>query len=185
MVLPTDEHNPWKTKDTTIVYDNNWIQVAHNEVINPTGNAGVYGKVHFKNKAIGIIPIDSEGNTYLIGQYRYPLNAYSWEIPEGGGPLGEDPSDTAKRELLEEAGLKANKWTLIARVHLSNSVSDEEGFIFIAEELTQAQAQPEDTEQLKLIKLPLQEAIKQVMTGNITDSLSMIGLLKVAILKGI
>jgi ADP-ribose pyrophosphatase len=185
MSLPKDAHNPWQTQSSTVVYENNWIKVQHNEVINPSGGAGIYGMVHFKNKAIGIIPIDADGYTYLVGQYRYPLNEYSWEIPEGGGIIGQDPLENAQRELLEETGLIAAKWTQIARVHLSNSVSDEEGFLFLAEDLTQAQAQPEETEQLKTVKLPLSEALEMVMRSEITDSLSVMGLLKVARMKGI
>ncbi|MFN4145060.1 MAG: NUDIX domain-containing protein [Runella sp.] len=184
MLLPS-EQNPWHTQSTDIVYDNKWIQVRHNQVINPSGGAGIYGMVHFKNKAIGIVPIDDEGFTYLVGQYRYPLQEYSWEIPEGGGPLGEDPLATAQRELLEETGLIAAQWTLIARVHLSNSVSDEEGFVFMAEGLTQAQAQPEDTEQIHVRRVPLSQAIEEVLSSKITDSLSIIGLLKIARLRGL
>ncbi|MDF7820576.1 NUDIX hydrolase [Runella sp. MFBS21] len=185
MSLPFDHTNPWKTLTSNVVYDNKWIQVRHEEVLNPSGGPGIYGVVHYKNKAIGVIPIDDEGYTYLVGQYRYPLEEYSWEIPEGGGPMNEDPLEGAKRELLEETGLVAAKWTKIARVHLSNSVGDEEGFLYIAEDLTQAQQQPEDTEQLHVARIPLQEAIEMVMRSEITDSLSVMGLLKVARLRGI
>ncbi len=182
-MLPENAENPWQTLRSSPIYSNNWIEVRHEEVINPSGGSGIYGVVHYKNIAIGIIPIDADGYTYLVGQYRYPLNAYSWEIPEGGGPLNEDPVLAAQRELLEETGLIAEKWTKIARVHLSNSVNDEEGFIFIAENLTQAQQQPEETEQLEIRKVLLTDAVEMVMRGEITDSLSMIGLLQVARLK--
>jgi len=185
MSLPKDDHNPWQTLRTEVVYDNKWIRVQHEDVLNPNGGVGVYGSVHFKNKAIGIIPIDNEGFTYLVGQYRYPLKAYSWEIPEGGCPMDEDPLEAAKRELLEETGLIAKTWTRIARVHLSNSVSDEEGFLFVAENLTQAEAEPEDTEQIKTVKIALTEAVEMVENSEITDSLSVIGLLRVARLRGI
>src|ERR1700760_2874642 len=104
-------HNPWQITSSEEIYDNPWINVTEYQVINPSGNPGIYGKVHFKNRAIGIVPLDDEMNTYLVGQYRFVLGAYSWEIPEGGAPLGSDPLDTAKRELLEETGLKASKWT--------------------------------------------------------------------------
>jgi len=183
MTLPKDNTSPWQTLKSEVVYDNKWIQVRHEDVLNPSGGTGIYGVVHYKNKAIGVIPIDEEGYTYLVGQYRYPLNEYSWEIPEGGGPLGDDPLEGAKRELLEETGLIAEKWTQIARVHLSNSVGDEEGFLYVAEVLTQAQAEPEDTEQLHVRKVLLSDAIKMVMRSEITDSLSVMGLLKVARLR--
>ena len=139
--------------------------------------------VSFKNKAVGVIPIDADGNTYLVGQYRYPLNEYSWEIPEGGCPLGTEPLDTARRELKEETGLTAQTWTQIARIHTSNSATDEEGFLFIAEGLTEGEHEPEDTEQLRIWKLPLADAIDMAMTSRITDALSVSGLLMVARLK--
>ncbi|MFN8346431.1 MAG: NUDIX hydrolase [Spirosomataceae bacterium] len=185
MPLLNENENPWTTLKSQVVYDNKWIQVRHEDVITPGGGPGIYGVVHYKNKAIGVIPVDAEGFTYLVGQYRYPLNEYSWEIPEGGGPMDEDPIEGAKRELLEETGLIASEWTKIARVHLSNSVGDEEGFLYVAEGLTQAQAQPEDTEQLHVRKVLLTEAIEMVMRSEITDSLSVMGLLKVARLRGL
>ncbi|KXK28943.1 MAG: NTP pyrophosphohydrolase [Bacteroidetes bacterium OLB12] len=175
------EMNPWKTLSATEKYDNRWINVTEYQVINPGGGSGIYGKVHFKNKAIGIVPIDEDGNTWLVGQWRYTLNEWSWEIPEGGGLLQVDPLISAKRELQEETGLVAAKWTLIQRTHLSNSVSDEEGFIFLAQHLTQQTSTLEDTEaDLKTWKLPFKEAYQLVLDGKITDSMSVIGILKVS-----
>ena len=184
-MLIKNNTNPWQTLDSKVTYENNWIEVRHENIINPSGGIGIYGLVHYKNKAIGVIPIDAEDNIYLVGQYRYPLKEYSWEIPEGGGPLNEDPLDAAKRELLEETGLIAQKWTKISRVHLSNSVNDEEGFLYIAENLIQSEQQPEETEELHVLKIKLSEAVELVMSSEITDSLSMIGILQVARLKGI
>ena len=175
-----DYSNPWKTTSTKGIYENPWISVREDQVINPSGNPGIYGVVHFKNKAIGIIPVDEEGYTYLVGQYRYALEEYSWEIPMGGGPIGIDILASAKRELKEETGLIANKWTNVARIHTSNSVTDEEGFIFLAQELTQGETEFEDTEDLKIQKLHLREAVEMVMDNEITDSLSVGGILKVA-----
>src|ERR1700712_2143002 len=126
------EENPWQVKSETTVYDNPWINLTEYQVINPSGNPGIYGKIHFKNRAIGIVPLDADLNTYLVGQYRFALNEYSWEIPEGGGPLADDPLDAAKRELLEETGLTAANWTEIQQMHLSNSVSDELCIIYLA-----------------------------------------------------
>jgi len=178
--------NPWTTLSTKEVYNNKWIQVTEHDILNPSGGKGIYGKVHFKNKAVGIIPVDQDGNTWLVGQYRYTLNEYSWEIPEGGSPLESKPLEAAKRELKEETGLTANKWTLLARIHTSNSVTDEEGFIFLAEELTQGEDDREETEaDLVVKKLPLQEAVHMVMEGKITDSISIAGLLKVARMKNL
>lgn len=177
-----EKFNPWKTKSIKTTYENNWIEVEHHEVINPSGNDGIYGKVHFKNLAIGIIPLDENNNTWLVGQFRYPLNKYSWEIPEGGGKLGINPLDSAKRELLEECGLEANEWTELLQMHLSNSVSNELAIIYVAKGLVQKQAEPEDTEQLQIKKVHFSEAFKMVMDGTITDSMSVAAILKLKLL---
>jgi 8-oxo-dGTP pyrophosphatase MutT (NUDIX family) len=170
--------NPWKTLNSEIKYENPWIKVEEDQVINPSGGNGIYGKVHFKNIAIGIVPIDKEGNTWLVGQHRYPLNQYSWEVPEGGCPEGEDKLDAAKRELKEEAGLSANKWEELLTMHLSNSVSDEVAIVYIATDLTEGSTHFEETEDLVIKKLPLRDAVEMVMNGEITDSISMAALLK-------
>jgi 8-oxo-dGTP pyrophosphatase MutT (NUDIX family) len=186
MKEPQNLVNPWTTLSSSEVYNNKWIQVEEHQVINPAGGKGIYGKVHFKNKAIAIIPYDSEGNTWLVGQWRYPLNEWSWEIPEGGGPLHTDMVTSAQRELKEETGITAKRWTKIARTHLSNSVSDEEGFIFLAEELSFGEQETEETEaDMKIWKLPFSEALNMVLTGKITDSLSVMGILVTARLKNI
>ncbi|HOX83384.1 MAG TPA: NUDIX hydrolase [Chryseolinea sp.] len=178
--------NPWTTLSGEEKYDNRWINVTEYQVLNPSGGKGIYGKVHFKNKAIGIIPIDAEGNTWLVGQFRYTLNEWSWEIPEGGAPFSEDPMDAARRELKEETGIQANRWSELLRIHTSNSVTDEEGIIFLAEELTQGKNELEETEaDLKVWKLPLKQAVEMVANGEITDSMSMAGLLMLAHQKGL
>lgn len=174
--------NPWQTLSSEEKYDNNWIKVTEHQVINPSGGKGIYGEVHFKNIAIGVLPLDEEQNTWLVGQYRFPLKAYSWEIPEGGGPLGSDPELSAKRELVEETGLVANKLIEIQRMHLSNSVSDELAIIYLAQDLTQGEAEPEETEELQLIKVPFSKAYQMVMDGEITDSMSVAAILKVQLL---
>ncbi len=172
------EKNPWQTKTEQTVYENEWIKVTHREVITPSNTEGVYGVVHFKNWAIGIIPLDSEGYTYIVGQYRYPLNKYSWEIPEGGGLKEKSVLESAKRELQEETGITAGKWTEILRMDLSNSATDEQGFIYVAQQLSYGQANPEETEQLKIRKIHFNELYQMVMNGEITDSLSVAGTLK-------
>lgn len=177
--------NPWTILSSEEKYDNPWINVIEHQVINPSGGKGIYGKVHFKNLAIGVIPIFENGDTILVGQYRFPLNAYSWEIPEGGGKIGVDPLISAKRELMEETGLSADKWTLLLKMHLSNSVSDEFSLIYIAEDLQQGLAMPEETEQLQLKRVPLPKAIEMVMNSEITDSMSVAALLKLKILKNL
>lgn len=180
--VPSDPHrsSPWTTHSSEEKYENLWIKVTEYKVINPAGKPGIYGKVHFKNKAIGIVPLDKDMNTWLVGQYRYTLSEWSWEIPEGGGPLSDDILTSAKRELKEETGLTAKKWTLILRNHLSNSVSDEEGFIFLAEDLKAGHSKLEDTEaDMKVWKLPFDEALRMVLDGRITDALSAMGILMV------
>jgi 8-oxo-dGTP pyrophosphatase MutT (NUDIX family) len=182
----TEVKNPWTTLSGDQKYDNPWINVTEYQVINPSGGSGIYGKVHFKNKAIGVVAVDSEGNTWLVGQFRYTLNEYSWEIPEGGGRMNEDPLEAAKRELQEETGLIAHKWSLLTRLHTSNSVTDEEGFLFLAEDLVAGESALEETEaDLKALKIPLKEAVAMVLEGMITDSMSMIGLLLVARQRGL
>lgn len=176
--------NPWKTLSTRAIYDNPWISVREDQVINPKGGNGIYGVVHMKNKAIGIIPVDEEGYTWLVGQYRYALNEYCWEIPMGGGPLAIDILESAKRELREETGFTARAWTMIARIHTSNSVTDEEGFVFLAEGLTAGETAMEETEDLAIRKVHLREAVAMVMDNRITDSISVGGILKVARMKG-
>lgn len=168
----------WKRKNRTERYDNNWITVYHDEVINPNNGEGIYGVVHFKNLAIGVIPIDENGYTWLVGQHRYPQNKFSWEIPEGGGPLEIDPLVSAKRELQEEVGLEAKSWQRILNMDLSNSVSDEAAIIYIAQDLFPVDAQPEETEVLHLKHLPFNKAYEMVLNGEITDSMSVAGILR-------
>lgn len=158
--------------------------MCEHQILNPAGKPGIYGKIHFKNKAIGIIPIDHEGNTWIVGQWRYPLNEWSWEIPEGGGPLNVEPLEAAQRELKEETGLVAKKWTLIQRVHLSNSVSDEEAFIFLAEELSEGDHDREETEADMIVrKISFDEGLRMVLEGEITDSLSVMAFLRVQTIR--
>jgi 8-oxo-dGTP pyrophosphatase MutT (NUDIX family) len=174
--------NPWRVIKEKKLYDNPWISLTEFDVINPSGGKGIYGKVHFKNLAIGILPLDEELNTYLVGQFRFVLNAYSWEIPEGGCLLGNNTLDAAKRELLEETGLVAGQWTKLMNFHLSNSVSDEYGEIFLARQLAQHVAEPEETEQLQVKKLPFEEAFAMIAEGKITDSISVAAIQKVKLM---
>lgn len=171
----------WKTKTSTCVYENPWIKISHEEVITPKGTDGIYGVVHFKNTAIGVVPIDSEGNTWLVRQSRYTLNQFTWEIPEGGCPQGENPLAAAQRELEEEVGLQARAWQELMTLHLSNSVSDELAIIYVARDLFAGVQQLEDTEDIECKKLPLLEAIDMVKRGEITDAISVAALLRVAL----
>ncbi|MCJ8165220.1 NUDIX hydrolase [Pontibacter sp. E15-1] len=177
-----ETHNPWTTLSSEDVYQNPWIRVREDQVLNPKGGEGIYGVVSMKNKAIGIIPLDDEGYTYLVGQYRYALNEYSWEIPMGGGLIENDILESAKRELKEETGFTAGKWTNIARLHTSNSVTDEEGFVFLAQELKPGETAFEETEELHIKRVKFSEAVHMAMSNQITDAISVAGILKVALL---
>jgi 8-oxo-dGTP pyrophosphatase MutT (NUDIX family) len=182
MSVVNTEVNPWKIMASQEVYDNKWIKVTEHQVVNPAGNNGIYGVVHFKNTAVGVLPLDEENNTWLVGQYRFTLNKYSWEIPEGGSPFDEDPVSGAARELEEETGLRAATYTKIIDMHLSNSVSDEYAVVYLAQGLTQHTAAPEETEQLAVRKLPFEDVYRMVEDGTITDSMSVAAILKVKLM---
>lgn len=170
---------PWQRLSSECRYENPWIQVFHEEVITPGNTAGIYGRVHFRGTAIGIIPVDNDGNTWLVGQYRYTLDDYSWEIPMGGCPAGEMPLEAARRELAEETGLRAGEWQQIQKLHTSNSITDECGLVFLARDLEQGEMALESSEDITVRKLPLSEAVEWVMSGKITDAVSVAGLLLV------
>jgi 8-oxo-dGDP phosphatase len=174
--------NPWKKISSKEIYSNPWIKLQEDQIINPAGKPGIYGKICFQSQAVGIIPVDKEGNTWLVGQYRYTLNEWAWEIPMGGSPLGEDCQQTALRELEEETGLVAGNIKQIQYLHTSNSITDEQGYVFLATDLKPGKQQLEDTEQgLEVLKLPLAEAIKMAEDGKITDAISVAGLFYVAL----
>lgn len=170
--------NPWKVLSTKTVHENPWIKVSSSEVLTHAGTKGEYSVVHFKNLAIGIIPLDEHYNTWIVGQYRFPLNKYSWEIPEGGGNPDVPALESAQRELLEETGITAQKWELIMEINTSNSATDEVAYIFVAKELNFGEAQPEETEQLQIKKIPFKELFQMVMNNEITDSLTVAGVMK-------
>ena len=174
--------NPWKTLSSEIKYDNQWIRVIENKVLNPAGKNGIYGVVHFKNKAIAVIPLDDDNNTWIVGQYRYTLNTYEWEVPEGGCPEGEDPVEGARRELEEETGLHAKQLDLIMEMELSNSVSDEISYTYLARGLSYVGSSPEETESLQVKKLPFEEVFQMVIRGEIKDALSVASIFKVKLM---
>ncbi len=178
----TKETNPWTTLSKTEAYKNPWIAVSHREVLNPAGGKGIYGVVQFNNVAVGILPLDENNNTWLVGQYRYTLEQYSWEIPEGGSPINTPPLESAKRELKEEVGLVAKTWSTLLEIHTSNSVTDEYGIVYIAKDLTEEAAEPEETEELVIKKLPFEEALQMAMDGRITDSITIAALFKAKLL---
>ncbi|HEX5269390.1 MAG TPA: NUDIX hydrolase [Gemmataceae bacterium] len=173
--------NPWTRLARRVAYENPWIAVWHDDVTRPDGQPGVYGVVHYRNLAVGVVPIDDRDRLLLVGQYRYPLDLYSWEIPEGGAPAGEDGLAAAKRELLEETGCTAERWEELLRAHLSNSVSDEAAVVYLATGLAQGQANPDGTERLQVRWVPFAEAVDMVRRGAITDALSVMAIQCVAL----
>jgi 8-oxo-dGTP pyrophosphatase MutT (NUDIX family) len=179
-----DHANPWKTVSSRPVYENPWIAVREDQVIRPDGAPGIYGVVHFKNVAVGVLPVDDEGRLWLVGQYRYTLDIYSWEIPEGSGAAGESLEETARRELQEETGLSAGRLEYLVRAHLSNSVSDEVAHVFRATELRAGPSAPEGTERLRVRRVAWAEAWEMLLRGEITDSMSVMALLHEAVRRG-
>lgn len=171
---------PWRRGESRVVYDNPWISVSEHQATAPTGAAALYGLVSFKNLALAVLPIDEQGRVVLVGQHRFPFGDYSWEIPEGGGPRGEEPLDGARRELVEEAGLAAAEWREILRMQLSNSVTDELAVGFLATGLspTGGAAHADDTEDFALARVPFREALDAAMAGHIRDALTVAMLLR-------
>ncbi len=178
---PSDNPQAWIQCSSDVVYENPWIQVNHDNVITPGGKKGIYGRVHFKNHAVGILPIDEKGWTWIVQQTRYPHSCKTWEIPEGGSPDGEECLDSAKRELDEEVGLIAEEWQLWLQLQLSNSITDEVATVYLARDLSQGQISHEHTEDICVRHLPLAQAIAMVHAGDIVDAMSVASLLKAQI----
>lgn len=175
----------WKKLSSRTVFENDWMQVLEDHVINPGGGENRYGHVHFKNRAVAIIALDDDDNTWLVGQQRYTLGEYSWELPMGGAPLDEEPLAAAKRELKEETGMTANHWEEVMRLHTSNSITDEVGLVYVATGLTQGDPQTEEMEELAVRSLPLDAAVHMVLDGEITDAISAAALLRLAVLRAV
>ncbi len=173
--------NPWRQAARRTVYGNHWLTVWEDEVVRPDGEPGIYGVVHFEHRAVGVVPMDAAGRVLLVGQWRYALEAWSWEIPEGGATMDEDPLDAARRELAEETGYTASDWKQLLRAHLSNSVTDEEAFLWVAKNLEEGEATPEGTEQLELRWVDFDEALAMCRDGGITDALSILGIQALAL----
>lgn len=169
---------PWKELSRRTVFDNPWLAVTEHDARAPTGAPATYAAVRFKNLAIGVLPIHEDGTVVLVGQHRFPCRDYSWEIPEGGEPVDGDPLDGAKRELREEAGLEAADWREVMRFQLSNSVTDERGFGFIATGLTEARTDPDHTEDLQIARVPFREALELALRGAFPDMITIAMLLR-------
>lgn len=177
------ENNPWTITGEKKIYENKWIVLTEYAVLNPSGGKGIYGKIHFKNVAVGVVAMDDEEQLWLVGQFRFALDQYSWEIPEGGAPVGTYPLESAQRELKEETGLTAANWKHLQTMHLSNSVSDELAIIYLATDLQQGKAEPEETEELHSKKVSLEEAWQMIENGVITDSMTVAAITKIKLMK--
>lgn len=175
---------PWRRTARRVVYENPWITIWHDDVLRPDGSPGIYGVVHFASLAAGVVVLDEGGRTLLVGQHRYTLDAYSWEIPEGGVGMGEDPLDGARRELLEETGVVAATWRELGRFHLSNSVTDEAAVVYLATGLTHRTSTPEASEELVVRWVPFEEALAMTLDGRITDALAILGIQRLALERG-
>jgi 8-oxo-dGTP pyrophosphatase MutT (NUDIX family) len=175
------ELNPWRRVSRRVAYENPWIEVLHDDVIRPDGQPGIYGVVHFRHLAIGVVPLDRNDRVLLVGQYRYTLDHYSWEIPEGGGDLDEDPEAAARRELVEETGYSGGQWRELCRAELSNSVTDERMVLFVATDLESGPASPEGTEQLELRWVPFDEAMAMIHRGEISDAMTILAMQQLAL----
>ena len=180
MIPPDDSPSPLTRTSRSLVYENAWIQVFHDEVMRPDGQPGVYGVVHPRTLAVGVVAIDAQDRVLLVGQYRYTLGRYSWEIPEGGVTIGDDPLEGARRELAEETGYRASQWRELMRFSLANSATDETGALYLASALVQGDPAPDETEDLAVRWMPFDEAVDGVRSGELFDSMTQMGILRVA-----
>jgi 8-oxo-dGTP pyrophosphatase MutT (NUDIX family) len=174
-------NGPWTRRSRRVAYENDWITIWHDEVTRPDGQPGIYGVVHFANLAVAVLALDTQDRVLLVGQHRYALDLYSWEVPEGGVPFDETPVDGARRELREETGVEAATWRELARSHLSNSVSDELAILFLATDLTTGVAAPDGTEALDVRWVPFEETLAMTLDGRITDALTVLAVQRFAL----
>lgn len=185
-IFPKDPPNPWQIKSSEVLHDNPWSRLDAHDVIGPDGKDYTYHVTHFHNRACGVVPYEVRGGVpgvWLVGQTRFALNRYSWELPEGGVPEGEDVADAARRELKEEAGIEADTLTWLFDIHTSNSVTDEWGQVFLATGLTHGEPELEGTEDITALFVPLTEALDAISSGRITDAITVAGLYRTALMQ--
>jgi ADP-ribose pyrophosphatase YjhB (NUDIX family) len=171
--------NPWTKLSSKVVYQNPWITVREDQVLKPNGEPGIYGVVE-PRIATGVVAMTEKQEIYLVGQYRYPMDLYSWEIPEGGTEVGEDPLVAIKRELKEEAGITAKNWKQLGHeLHLSNCFTNERAYLYLATDLEEGMSSPEDTEVLTVKKMPISQVFSMIQKGEIFDAMTVMGVMMV------
>ena len=177
--LPCPEHpDPYTVLDRRLLYESPWVRLREDRFQHRRGAQGQYVVCGFMRTACGVVALDEQDRVVLVGQWRYPLERYSWELPEGGGDAIESPYEAIRRELAEEAGLTAKVWEPLAFFHPSNSSTEEEAFLFLATELSPAEGHhAEDDEELLLHREPFQDCLRRILSGEITDSLTVMALL--------
>lgn len=168
------KNGPWTVRNCEVRYDNPWVRLEHSDVIHPDGSDGIYGVVRFKNLAVGVLPVVEDGTVPLVGQHRFPHHRYSWELPEGGGLVGNDPLEAARRELIEETGYRARHWAPLMEFDVSNSVTDERSVCYLAWGLTPGPARPEPSEALAYKRIAFDELVSACLSGEIRDSLTIV-----------
>jgi len=170
--------NPYTVLGRQHLYSSPWIRLREDRFRHRRGAEGLYVVCGFQRIACGVLALDDQDRVILVGQWRYPLEAYSWEVPEGGGDITESPFEAIRRELAEEAGLSAGTWEPLAFFHASNSSTEEEAFLFLATGLEVATGhRPEDDEELLVHREPFQDCLARVLRGELTDSLTVMALL--------
>ena len=173
-----EDGDPWTVKSVTRPFENEWLVIDRYAVIHPGGAEGFYSVVRPRRIAVGVLPIEPDGMVHLVGQWRFPLGRYSWEMPEGGAEPGEPALDCARRELEEETGLTAGSFVEVLRLDLSNSLTDEQGVIYLATDLAFGRPQPEAVEVLRHRRAHFQEVLARVADGRIRDSLTVAAVLR-------
>ena len=164
-----DRPPPWRDAGSTTTFENPWLRLTRHEATAPTGMKADYVVMRPKNLSVGVLPLHADGTVTLVGQQRFALMNWSWEMPEGGAPFDEDPLEGAKRELAEEAGLAAAHWREVLKVEMSNSITDERAMAWVAWELTPVPVAPDPTEIIRVARVPFGDLLKEIQRGSIRD----------------